>query len=60
MNDTLRMLLMNLMTAAIALAVAFGLNLTEEQSVGLTGFGAITINLVAYFWKTGQEPGPVV
>lgn len=57
MNDTGRALIMNAVTAGIALAVAFGISLTPEQSAALTGAGAIAVNLVAYFWKDGQEPG---
>lgn len=57
MNDTGRALLMNGVTALITLAVAFGVSLSSEQSAALTGAGAIVVNVIAYFWKDGQEAG---
>lgn len=57
MNDTGRALIMNAVTVLITLAVAFGVSLTSEQSAALTGAGAVVVNLIAFFWKAGQEPG---
>ena len=49
------MTLMSSVVAVVALASAFGVSLTQEQSAAITGLGAIVVNLIAYFWKTGQQ-----
>jgi hypothetical protein len=58
MNDTLRMLLMQVIANFFAVLTAIGLFAISAENVGLiTVFINSTLLLVAYFWKSGQEPG---
>jgi hypothetical protein len=49
------MLIMQAITVLVGLAVAFGVSLTQEQAAGLVSAATIIVNLVAYYWKSGQE-----
>lgn len=55
MNDTLRMLIMQVVANVFAVVVALGLVDISAENMGLI---TVLINsmllLVAYFWKTGQ------
>ncbi len=55
-DDTARMLLMNFVTAVVTFAVAFGINLSNEQTGAIVGLAAIGINLLAYFFPAPPKP----
>lgn len=55
MNDQLRTAIILVIQNTITLSVAFGLNLTAEQTGSIIAVANSTLTLVMLFWKKGQE-----
>lgn len=55
MNDEKRAGLILLIQNSIAVAVAFGLNLSGEQTAGVLALANSTLTVAMLFWKKGQE-----
>lgn len=59
MNDTLRGLIMAAVQSFVNLLVLLGVvHLGVEALSGINVFVGNLVLLVAFFWKTGQQPAP--